>query len=630
MIRLSVLSGPDTGLSRTFRVFPIRIGRGYFNEFQLTDPLVSQRHGELIEEEGALVFRDLGSRHGSEVRPGGGAPRRLHARDRVQTERVNTPLHLLLGSTRILCEGAVTTESGRSEPMHVERSVHETLEQFTRRIHLRDPRIGSLLDVARTLNGLSGMDAVLDAIADATFEAFPGARRVAVCLPSPGGGLAPLKIHHRGTPHPEGMQAHRELLSQSILGNVFRRQQAVLFYRDGNSSPSESVINAGISALMAAPLVGHQRTLGVIQADTEADGAVFGTDDLDVFTALASYAALALERQQLHRNLVDMFESVVRMSVKAIDARDPATAGHSERVARASVLLARAISESDHPRWNQIQFHREQLLELRYASLLHDFGKVAVRERVLTKGTRLDPALLGEVRARAAAVEAGLRTEGWIALAQDPDAPADPDARAAWVDARIAPRLTLLRAGMDALERNQTGAAIPAEDRATLDRLTDFAWKDLDGRTKPLLSPEHLECMRIPRGTLTPDEWDEMRTHVTHSWEFLSQIPWSEALARVPLIARGHHERLDGSGYPDALEADDIPLEVRILSIADMFDAITSVDRAYRKAASPDDAITILRRDAERGLLDHDLVELFVERVIPRLDRWGTRETLAE
>jgi len=146
-----------------------------------------------------------------------------------------------------------------------------------------------------------------------------------------------------------------------------------------------------------------------------------------------------------------------------------------------------------------------------------------------------------------------------------------------------------------------------------------LSFKDLGGSEHPYLSKDELAQLCVAEGTLTPAEWEDMMSHVRRSQEYLDEIPWTSSLVKIPAIAGAHHEKLDGSGYPDRLTAEQILPQTRILTICDMFDAMTAVDRPYRKAVDIQTAVQFLRQDAGRGLIDADLVELFREKVLPAL-----------
>lgn len=364
-------------------------------------------------------------------------------------------------------------------------------------------------------------------------------------------------------------------------------------------------------------------------ADIARRSTAYGPRDVQVARALAGQAAVSLENSQLYAAIERLFEGFVRAAVAAIEQRDPTTHGHSERVAELTVALAEAANRAVDGPYAGLRFSEEELRELRYAALLHDFGKVGVRERVLGKGGRLyeeDLARLDERR------QALVRTAQWereraraelFASGRGGDA-----AALAAVDARHAADLGAIEAFAE-LVATCNDPSVPVEPGSELARrLAEAAartWDAPDGRARPWLTPREHALLSIPRGTLDDRERREIERHVEHTVAFLRRIPWTPELRQVPAIAAHHHEKLDGSGYPDGARADAIPVQARMMTIADLFDAMTSTDRPYMRPLEVGQALAQLRRQAERGALDGALVRLFVEeRVYERRRRVGS------
>jgi 3',5'-cyclic-nucleotide phosphodiesterase len=639
VIRLTVISGPDAGKRASFRGDRVTLGRGQQNDFCVRDGLVSQTHGELVVRDGDLYYRDLKSRHGTLVRMNE-VTMNLHDRTDSQEAKVGREAHLVLGETLVHVETQATSrldvsnatsippESTPSESNasslgeRVVKRATESLDAVTRRLINRDPRLVSIFKLSRSLNTVTDLHQILQLIAETTFEAFPAANFFAITIvpvDAPGNDvseLQPVLVRERG----RGDQTASDgLLSQGLLRQVFESQQSMLFVRDASGiQPTESMINARITACIAAPLVGQRRLLGVMQADTRGMGGLFAPDDLDLFTVLASSTAFAIERVYLSQSIFEMFEGVVRMSVSAIDSRDPATAGHSTRVAEYTLRLARAVNEIGGGKLGDVTFSDTELTELRYAALLHDFGKVGVRETVLQKAGRLTPDRLEVVLERFQTARSAGRLDAYrVAFERGELEGWSPGHVREYAEQIAARRAAELDDAESILLEYQPGRPLPPHARAAMERIARQTFTAADGRVRQLLLAEELENMRIPSGTLNAREWEDMRSHAKKSYEFLCQIPWSPELRRVPQIAGMHHEKLDGSGYPDGLRADAIPHQVRIMTIADIFDALTAIDRPYRKAATVERTTDILRDEARLGLLDSELVQLFLERVMP-------------
>jgi HD-GYP domain-containing protein (c-di-GMP phosphodiesterase class II) len=648
MIRLSVISGPDTGKRAVFTGDRVTIGRGPGNDFALRDGLVSQSHGQILRHANGLVYRDLQSRHGTLVRLHDTTVN-LHDRSSHQDVALASESHIIIGETLVQIEtempsaSAVTSvtssgiidvnQSGMIDPSQsgsgvgerVVKRANESMDAVTRRLISKDPRLVSIFKLSRSLNTVTELLGILELIVETTFEAFPAANFFAISVPRPSVGDAadeafePMLVRERGK-GPDLSIGHT-LLSHTLLRQVYDSQESVLFVRDDTGiQPTESIINARIAACMAAPLVGQKRLLGVMQVDTRGMGGLFAPDDLDLFTVLASYTAFAIERVNLTQNIYEMFEGVVRLSVRAIDARDPSTAGHSERVAAFTLRLAERAHESQTSALSHVTFAPEELKELRYAALLHDFGKIGVRESVLMKGTRLGPERLEVVLERFEAARANVRVDAYrLAYEQGTQQGWSLEQARDYAEQLARKRVSELDAAETILVEHQTGAPLSAVTETSLRSLGELSFTDSAGRIRPLLLPEEVENMTVPRGTLNEREWEDMRSHARRSEELLEQIPWGDDLKRIPCFAGMHHEKLDGSGYPHGLRAESIPYQVRILTIADIFDAMTAADRSYRKAASVERAVEVLETEARAGLLDRYLVDLFSRDVVPEL-----------
>jgi HD-GYP domain-containing protein (c-di-GMP phosphodiesterase class II) len=330
--------------------------------------------------------------------------------------------------------------------------------------------------------------------------------------------------------------------------------------------------------------------------------------------SLASQAAVALENSRLYQSIQTLFEGFVQASVTAIESRDPTTSGHSFRVADFTVALATAVDRADHGIFREIRFSADEMKEIRYASLLHDFGKVGVREEVLVKAKKLPPGHLELIRQRGEIIRRGLelrharRKTDWL-LQHGRDGFAE---RCAQWDAELAVVLADLDQHLKAIAAANEPAVMPDDVSAGIRDLADRAFPDYLGDTLTLITPEEARILAIPKGSLTPDEYRQIQSHVVHTYQFLKQIPWTKELRRVPEIARSHHEKLDGTGYPDGWRARDIAVQTRMMTISDIFDALTSRDRPYKPAVPVERALDILGQERQAGALDGALLSLFI------------------
>jgi HD-GYP domain-containing protein (c-di-GMP phosphodiesterase class II) len=356
---------------------------------------------------------------------------------------------------------------------------------------------------------------------------------------------------------------------------------------------------------------------GVIQALNARDGA-FDAEDEELLLALGSQAAGAVENTLLHEEISRLFEGFVQASVVAIESRDPTTAGHSGRVASLTVGLAEVTENSPSGPFKGLKFSSTEIQEIRYASLLHDFGKVGVREAVLVKAEKLYPQEIEVLKARFELARKDRQLQSYVR------------------------RLDGIRTGRSLTEVEPEEIARLAKDEKELDEFLEFilqcnkptvlaqggferltglsqvSFSDSRERPHALLTSQEVQVLSITRGSLSAVERREIESHVTHTFRFLSQIPWTKALKRVPEIAYAHHEKLDGKGYPRSIPAANIPVQSKMMAISDIYDALTASDRPYKKAVPHELALDILKKESDSGQLDKELFKIFVEADVPK------------
>ncbi|HEX7830765.1 MAG TPA: HD domain-containing phosphohydrolase [Thermoanaerobaculia bacterium] len=341
----------------------------------------------------------------------------------------------------------------------------------------------------------------------------------------------------------------------------------------------------------------------------------FDDDTAEIMRALASQAAVAVENNLLYESIERLFEGFVTAAVTAIEQRDPTTSGHSFRVADLTVELARVIDRSDFGPYKDVSFTPEQVREVRYASLLHDFGKVGVREQVLIKEKKLYPQQLENIRGRFEFVmksvesEANRRKVDYL-LEHGRDGF---DQFAAQLDAETADTILKLQRDFAFIAQSNEPTVLPEGEFQYLLQLAARDYLDIRGEKRLLVEGEEARILSIRKGNLDAAERVEIESHVTHTFNFLQKIPWTRDLAAVADIAYAHHEKLNGRGYPRKLAASDIPLQSRMMTISDIYDALTASDRPYKRAVPTERALDILRMEVNDGLLDQQLVDTFVE-----------------
>jgi HD-GYP domain-containing protein (c-di-GMP phosphodiesterase class II) len=320
----------------------------------------------------------------------------------------------------------------------------------------------------------------------------------------------------------------------------------------------------------------------------------FDEKDERLFSIIAGQAALAIENSILLEEQECLIEGFVNACVTAIEARDPVTSGHSMRVSNYTVGLAQAVNRTETGPLREISFTPAQLRELRFASMLHDVGKIGVKEEVLQKHKKLLPHELE----------------------------------------LISMRLKLMRAQTLFLQETQK------ENYAETLKRIDLAWQRLIEASEPAIPRpstfeivQELRSLKVPfgageimtaltedeaqklcvvSGTLSKAERFEIQSHVSKTFDILKMIPWSRGLEQVPEIAYKHHEKLDGSGYPNRIMGDQIPPQARMMTICDIFDALTASDRPYKLAMTPERALDIIAANVRAGKLDGDYFDIFV------------------
>ena len=345
----------------------------------------------------------------------------------------------------------------------------------------------------------------------------------------------------------------------------------------------------------------------------------FRPEDLEMIESIASQAAVAIDNKNLLdsvQTLLELnqaaFDGFVKASVAAIELRDPATRGHSQNVEKLTTGLALAVTDIAVGKYKDVRLNEDQLKELHYASLLHDFGKVGVRERILIKARKLFPYQLEWIQSRFESIERSVQvkyaTEKLDAMRRGEASPAV----LADIDRRLEEELAQLANWVQGIVAANEPSVLPEDKASILEVLPEQTYLDMAGVEHPMLDPQEFRFLSIRKGTLDDDERREIESHVTHSWEFLSEIKWPPLMRNIPAIAYGHHEKLDGSGYPRGLRGDDIPVQVRMMTISDIYDALTAHDRQYKPAVPVTKALDILTSEAGEGKLDPDLLDIFI------------------
>lgn len=359
-------------------------------------------------------------------------------------------------------------------------------------------------------------------------------------------------------------------------------------------------------SFLTVPMKNHENEIiGVLQLINAIDPAsglvtVFSAADQRLAESLASQAAIALTNRLLIDQLEALFEAFIRLINVAIDEKSPYTAGHCQRVPVLTMMLAEAVSATTEGPLADFRLTERDRYALKIAALLHDCGKVTTPVHVVDKATKLqtifDRIALIDTRFEV------LKRDAEIAALRNGASAADPAPLAAIDDDR------------EFLRRiNRGGEAMSDADRQRVrDIARRYRWRGPDGVESDFLSPDECENLSIRAGTLTAAERGIINYHIVATIKMLEQLPWPRHLAQVPEYAGGHHERMDGKGYPKGLTGEQMSVPARIVAIADIFEALTACDRPYKEAMTVSRALIIMSEFARNGHIDPRLFDVFV------------------
>ncbi|MFA7094918.1 MAG: HD domain-containing phosphohydrolase [Gammaproteobacteria bacterium] len=372
-------------------------------------------------------------------------------------------------------------------------------------------------------------------------------------------------------------------------------------------------------SFLTVPMKNHENDIiGVLQlinAKHRETGEIvaFSYEDQRLAEALASQAAVALTNRRLIDELNLLFESFTRLIATAIDEKSPYTGGHCRRVPVLTMMLAEEACRAQDEPLKDFSLTDSERRELEIAAWLHDCGKITTPEYIMDKATKLETIFdrihLIDTRFEVVKREAEIRALRQMLAAQRND---DPAAMAA-VERDLRDTLRRLDEERDFLRRCNIGDEFMSV--ADQERVRDIArktWRDCEGREAPLLSEDEVYNLTIPRGTLTPEERKVIAQHSVATIAMLESLPFPKHLRNVPEYAGGHHERMDGRGYPNGLTGEQMSIPARIMAIADIFEALTAKDRPYKTGKTLSQALKILGRMSLDGHIDPDLFEVFI------------------
>jgi HD-GYP domain-containing protein (c-di-GMP phosphodiesterase class II) len=650
MAELIIRRGPDSG-TRTMIEQELVLGRSSRSQpnkqpfLRLSDAEISRRHLRIFKNGEGYFVEDLQSTngtllHGKFLKPG--EPLALKDGDEVyfgNTQAVfRLPVSPAETSEMEEFDLAPAKPSGsHARELHVlseedkQPDVSMIVDASQILLQLRDQvsddaamnkelvkRMQAMVQVSIALGAITDLDKLLAKIMELIFKIFEGADRAfVVAYKTDTKQFHPLIMRERDSETPSTEEIS---LSRTIINQVLEQKHALMLMdamSDQRFGNQDSVVDLSIRSVMCAPLLYENDVLGLIQVDSRQSSHVFAAEDLEVLTGISAQMAISMKNSQLYQEIEGLFEGFVKASVQAIEARDPSTAGHSFRVADHTEQLAIAVDRTGEHGLRDIVFSREQVQEIRYAALLHDFGKVGVREHILTKAKKLYPHELGELKLRIKYAKACLERKAYkdlVDLYQNGEySPAEFQLQRVRVEEQLQQEIARLNEFLVMILEVNEPEFVYDKNRGRLHELNDYRFHDRDEQKIQLLTDFEFSVLSFSRGSLNPEERREIESHVSHTFEFLSLIPWTGQFAGVPDIAHAHHEKLDGTGYPQGLLADQIPVQSKIMAIADIYDALTAGDRPYRNGVPTETALHVIEKEVKLGKLDEQMFRVFVD-----------------
>jgi len=376
-------------------------------------------------------------------------------------------------------------------------------------------------------------------------------------------------------------------------------------------------------SFLTVPMKNHNdEIIGVLQLINAKDrrtGSIvpFTEADQQLAESLASQAAVALTNSQLINQLENLFESFIGLINGAIDDKSPYTGGHCERVPALTMMLAEAVNDTREGPFANFKMTDKDRYELKIAGLLHDCGKITTPVHVVDKATKLetifDRIALIDTRFEIARRDAEVRM-----LKQQLAAPEDAHGERRLAALEFEAICSQIESDREFLRGANVGTEkMRSEDQDRVRRIAKtYRWRDMFGEDQDFLTDDELKNLTISSGTLTQEERQIINHHIDVTITMLEALPWPSHLRNVPEYAGGHHERMDGKGYPRGLRGEQMSVQARLMAIADIFEALTAKDRPYKKGKTLGESLSILRRFKENGHIDPDLFEVFMKQKV--------------
>ncbi|MBI2961496.1 MAG: GAF domain-containing protein [Betaproteobacteria bacterium] len=437
----------------------------------------------------------------------------------------------------------------------------------------------------------------------------------------------PIQLYKNGQPNHQMVAAYAALTGKTV--NIADAYTEEGFDFSGTRQFDQKT-GYRSKSFLTVPMKNHEGAIiGVLQLINREDPASgqivpFSESDQRLAESLASQAAIALTNRQLIDQLEELFESFIGLINTAIDDKSPYTGGHCQRVPMLTMMLAEAVCESRTGPFSNFAMSESDRHELKIAGLLHDCGKITTPVHVVDKATKLQTIFdriylidaRFEVLKRDAEI-AALRKK--IALAGERQASEiDARARSYAIDRELREAVRRLQEDREVLRHYNTGGeSMSPEAQERVRQIgTHYKWTDASGHTANLLTADEIDNLSIPRGTLTAAEREIINHHIVATIKMLEALPWPKHMRNVAEFAGGHHERVDGKGYPRGLKREQMSVQARVMGIADIFEALTAKDRPYKRGKTLSESLAILGSFKEGGHIDPDLFDIFVRRKV--------------
>ena len=372
-------------------------------------------------------------------------------------------------------------------------------------------------------------------------------------------------------------------------------------------------------SMLVVPMRNHEdEIIGVLQLLNALDPMTkesipFTLADQELIISLASQAAVAITNTRLIHDLEQLLESFIQVIASAIDEKSPYTGGHIERVAKLTMAIAEKINAVDYGVYAPLAFNADELKELRIASWMHDIGKITTPEYVVDKSTKLETIYdrINTVKARFEVLKRDAKIEFLehklkIANGESPESPDT-------VEENYKAKVRAIEEDFAFLENANIGGEFMAPEKQERVRNIGQTRIVMNGKERNLLDEDEIVNLCIPKGTLTNEEREIINNHVKVTIKMLEKLPYPKKLRRVPEYAGSHHEKLDGTGYPNGLKGDQLSPQARIMALADIFEALTARDRPYKKGKTLSEAMKIMGFMAKDRHIDPELFKIFVK-----------------